>query len=253
MYYACSARPDVEALMARPLHWDLTSGEPAVLILHSHTTESYTKGDLPYKETAAYRTLDEQYNMLAIGDEVAEILNARGIVTLHDRTVHDYPSYNGAYVHSRREVLAILKEHPGIRMVLDLHRDACGSGTGGQMRTLTAIDGREAAQLMLVLGTNTGGRRHRYWEENLSLALKLHAQLERQSPGIMRPLCLRSQRFNQDLSPGALLVEVGAAGNTLAEALPAARQLALAVAALAVGANLTENATAVGNIPLPEP
>jgi stage II sporulation protein P len=83
---------------------------------------------------------------------------------------------------------------------------------------------------MLVMGTN-----HDNWEENLSLGVKLHAQLERQAPGIMRKLCLRPQRFNQDLCPGALLVEVGAAGNTRAEALRAAYQLAQAVAALSRG------------------
>jgi len=81
-----------------------------------------------------------------------------------------------------------------------------------------------------VLGTN-----YDTWEENLSLAAKVHAQLERQSPGIMRPLSLRGQRFNQDLCSGALLVEVGAAGNTRKEALVAARELAKAVIALANG------------------
>ena len=69
----------------------------------------------------------------------------------------------------------------------------------------------------------------------MSLGLKLHAQLERQSPGITRPLQLRSQRFNQDLLPGALLIEVGAAGNTHEEARNAARQLAMAIAALQYG------------------
>ena len=53
--------------------------------------------------------------------------------------------------------------------------------------------------------------------------------------GLTRPLQLRSQRFNQDLSPGALLIEVGAAGNTHPEAMTAAEQLAKAVIALAKG------------------
>ena len=74
-------------------------------------------------------------------------------------------------------------------------------------------------------------------EENLILGLKLHAQLERQAAGLTRPLQLRSQRFNQDLSSGALLIEVGAAGNSHKEAQIAATQLAYAIVALAKGTN----------------
>ena len=85
------------------------------------------------------------------------------------------------------------------------------------------------------MGTDAAGLNHPDWEQKLSLALKLHAQLERQCPGITRPLVLRSQRFNQDMSPGALLVEVGAAGDSHDEALAAAEQLAKAIVALAKG------------------
>ena len=85
---------------------------------------------------------------------------------------------------------------------------------------------------MVVIGTN-----HANYEENLSLGLKLHAQLEQQAPGIMRPLQLRAQRFNQDLSPGALLIEVGAAGNTLDQALAAVDPLSHAIIDLAEGTN----------------
>jgi len=93
---------------------------------------------------------------------------------------------------------------------------------------------------MLVVGTNAAGQDHENWEENLALALKLHLQLQRQDPGIMRPLQLRRQRFNQDVSPGALIVEVGAAGNSHGEALIAAERLAVAITALARGTQVPE-------------
>ena len=233
--YGCALRPDLRELMARPLVWKLTGEEPTVLILHTHTTESYTADGEPYQETSSYRTLDESCNMLSIGDAVAKYLTEQGIGVIHDRSVHDYPSYNGSYVDARETVEEILKAYPSIRLVLDLHRDAAGTREN-QLRTETLVEGRTAAQLMLVVGTNVSRQSHQNWEENLALALKLHVQLQRQSPGIMRPLQLRSQRFNQDLSPGALIVEVGAAGNTRAEALVAAEQLAVAIAALSQGA-----------------
>ena len=88
---------------------------------------------------------------------------------------------------------------------------------------------------MLVMGTDAAGLTHPNWEDNLSLALKLHATLEQQAPGIMRPLILRAQRFNQDMSPGTVLVEVGAAGDSHAQALAATEQLAKAIITLAKG------------------
>ncbi len=229
IYYACTHRPDLSALLEQPLSWDLTGPEPSVLILHTHTTESYTQLDENYVETSDYRTLDENYNMLSVGTLVAQLLAEKGITAVQDRSFHDYPSYNGSYVDARKSLTEYLEQYPSVKLVLDLHRDASG-GSGGQLRTFAQVDGEPSAQLMLVMGTN-----YDRWEENLALGLKLHAQLERQAPGIMRPLSLRAQRFNQDLCPGALLIEVGAAGNTHPEAVTAARQLAQAIVALAKG------------------
>lgn len=230
--YSCSVRPVLADLVAQPLNWNLVGKEPTVLIFHTHTTESYSGES--YTPSGEYRTLEEGYNMLSIGEEVAGILEEYGIGVIHDRTLHDYPSYNASYNHARKSVQALLKENPSIRLVLDLHRDASESGQT-QLRTLAQVKGEPSAQLMLVMGTDAGGLRHDGWEENLSLALKLQLQLERRAPGITRPISLRSQRFNQDLSPGALLVEVGAAGNTREEALVAARELALAIVDLSRG------------------
>ncbi len=229
LFYGCRADPDTQALLQQPLTWDLTEEAPSVLILHTHSTESYTQSGEPYVESSAWRTLDENYNMLSIGQRVGELLTQAGIGVLQDRTLNDHPSYNGSYVRARKAIAAWLEEYPSIQLILDLHRDASG-GEGGQLRTLATVNGEASAQLMLVLGTN-----HEAYETNLSLALKLHAQLERQAPGIMRPLQLRAQRFNQDQCSGGLLIEVGAAGNTHAEAMLAAQELANAVIALAKG------------------
>ena len=232
--YACSLRPDLEELMARPLSWDLTGAEPRVLILHTHATESYTKQGENYQESSAFRTLDTDYNMVSIGTRVAELLQQAGITVIHDRELHDYPSYNGSYNHARKAIQTVLEEYPSVCLVLDLHRDASGD-VNNQFRPVAQVDGADTAQIMLVMGTNAGGLKHPDWEENLSLGLKLQAQLERLSPGITRPMSLRSQRFNQDLTKGSLLIEMGAAGNTHKEALRAAEQLAKAIIALSKG------------------
>lgn len=228
-------RFDAGKLVAQPLQWDLTAGEPAVLILHTHTTESYTRvAGEDYQESSAFRTLEEDYNMLSVGEHLAELLEAGGITVLHDRKLHDYPSYNGSYSNARKELTRNLKECPSISLVLDLHRDA-SADLNNQMRTRATVAGKASAQIMFVVGTGSAALQNPNWTENLALALKLQVQMERLAPGICRNVNLRSQRFNQDLHAGTLLVEVGAAGNTREEALTAVEVLAQAILDLAKG------------------
>lgn len=228
-----SYQADLPALLVRPLSWNLTGDEPTVLIVHSHGTESYTGGD--YKETSPYHTLDSDHNMLSIGAYVAKLLEAGGISVIHDTAVHDNPSYDLSYTNSRKSVQEYLKRYPSIRLVLDLHRDSYEDAAGNQIAHTVFSEGEVLAPLMFVVGTDYGGLTHPQWQENLSLALKLQTQLESLCPGICRDLNLRTQRFNQDLSVGSLLVEVGASGNTHAQALKAAEILAKAVLSLAHG------------------
>ncbi len=220
-----SLRPDLEGLLTEDLALQLRGEEPTVLILHSHTTESFAGGD--YAETSPYRTLDPEHNMIALGKLVAGILEDAGIGVIHDTAFHDYPSYNGAYNHAAQSTKAILAEHPSIRLILDLHRDAADTPSG-QLVTACELDGETSAQLMFVLGTDER-LSHPDWERNLSLALKLQTILESEHSGICRDLNLTRNRYNQHLGELALLVEVGAAGNTLAQAKLAARELAEAI------------------------
>lgn len=235
----CGYDTDLPALLRQPLSWDLTQTEPTVLILHTHGTESYTKTE-DYQESSSYRTLDADYNMVSIGAELARTLEEGGIQVVHDTTMHDSPSYSSSYSNARKSIRAYLEEYPSIQMVLDIHRDSVENSSGKQMRFTAQADGETTAQLMMVVGTDANGLSHPDWPENMSLAVKLHAQLEKNCPGICRPISFRSQRFNQDLSTGAMLIEVGSAGNTRAEALLAARLLGQAILELSQGTATVE-------------
>lgn len=234
----CGYSVDTQAMLTQSLNWDLTQEGPAVLILHSHGTESYTKTE-DYIESSGYRTLNTDYNVVSIGERIAQVLEAGGVQVLHDKAMHDYPSYNLSYSQARKSIETYLKEYPSIRMVLDIHRDAVESG-GDQISYTVDVQGKKAAQVMMVVGTDANGLTHPDWPENMALAVKLHAQLEKNVPGICRPISFRKQRFNQDLSTGALIVEVGAAGNTRQEALLAGQLVAESILDLAYGAVGTE-------------
>lgn len=220
---------NVSAALQQTLQWDLCTQQPTVLIIHSHGSESYQNTEA-YTESSSFRTQDTDYNMISIGEQLAQELENAGICVIHDRTMYDVPSYNDAYVQARTAIEQHLAENPSICMVLDLHRDAAEDNNGSQIGYTVETPEGTAAQLMLVLGTN-----HENWQNNLSLATKLHVQLEKQVSGICRPINVRAQRYNQDLCAGAVLVEVGAAGNTRQEALLATKYLSQAVISLAAG------------------
>lgn len=235
MYYRCDYRPELEALLTQPLELDLRGPEPKVLIVHTHTCESYTpEFSGQYEPSGEFRTLDPQYNVLAVGELVAGMLENAGIGVMQDREFHDYPSYNHSYLNTKASTEEILAANPSIELILDLHRDAADT-PAGQLVTQCSIGGTTAAQLMMVVGTDDCGLEHPRWRENLAVALKLQTLLERSNPGICRKLTLTDQRYNQHLGKNALLIEVGAAGNTLAEAKLAAAELAKAIIALSRG------------------
>lgn len=226
-----SYAPDLETLLLQGLDWNLYDDGPAVLILHAHGTESYA-------DTEGYRSEDPASNMLCIGQRVAALLEEKGIGVVHDRSLHDAESYSGSYESARTAAKTYLERYPSIRLVLDLHRDAAEDAQGNQINYTFPTEKGAAAKLVFVVGTDAGGQNHPAWQENLSLAVKLQAALQRRYPDSCRPVQLRPSRYNQDLLPGFLLVEVGAAGNTRQEAMIAAEVLVEAILELAGGANL---------------
>lgn len=202
-----------------------------ILILHTHSTEAYQPeyaGE--YEETDPFRTTDPDYNVIRVGDELAAALESHGLRVLHDTNLYDYPSYNGSYDRSGTAAAEYLAEYTDIRLVIDLHRDAlCDDEV--MYSTVAALDGTDAAQLMFVMGTDIN-LDHPLWQDNLRLALTLHEAVASEYPTLMRPTVLCDYRYNQQLTTGYLLLEVGTSGNTLSEAITGVRLFAEAVAPL---------------------
>ncbi len=203
---------------------------PQILIIHTHATEAYTQDgtDIYTPSDNNTRTLDEAHNMIRVGDEMERVFTEMGLSVLHDRSVYDYPQYNGSYGRSGPAVQNYLAQYPTIRLVLDVHRDALVGSDGTVYKAVTTVDGVKTAQVMLVVGSSAGGGEHPNWMQNLALAARLQKSLDTLYPTLARPMTLRQSVYNQNLSPGSLLVEVGSHGNTLQEALAGARLFARA-------------------------
>lgn len=229
---------DIPALLARKDPVRLSGDQVQVLVMHTHGTESYTPtAQYNYTPSDTDRTTDCNYNVVRVGREITRILNEKGIRTVHSETLNDSPAYSGSYNRALEDITAYIKENPSIKLVIDVHRDAMVAQNGTKYKTVASIDGQQTAQLMLVCGTDGGGLVHDGWQDNLSFQLKLQQRMNTAWPGIMRPLNLRAARFNQHVTPGSMLLEVGTTGNTLEEALSSARLFAEGLAELLLERN----------------
>ncbi len=222
---------DIPALLEDSLKLGLAEAEgPQVLIYHTHTTEAYTMdGADIYTESDTSRTTDPKFNMIRIGEEMKAVFEQAGLEVIHDETLYDYPVYSDAYSRSDKGIAAILEQNPSIRLVLDVHRDAL-VGTDGTIYKTAAGTVENCAQVMMVVGSDAGGMKHDNWRQNLSLAVGVQRAMLDRHGTLIRPIVLRSSRFNQHYRPGSLLVEVGSHGNTLQEAITAARLFAQTLA-----------------------
>ena len=217
--------PDADLIAAvdtvnLPFSVQVGSAEPQILILHTHATETYqTHPELYYDPEFTARTRNTALNMCAVGQVMADVLNAAGITTLHDTTLHDSPSYTESYARSRATAQSYLQKYPSIKIVLDVHRDAIEDSDGTRVKPLCQIDGQDTAQVMLIAGCDNGTTtKLPNWKLNLRFAAAWQQEMAAQYPGLARPVLCGYRFYNQDLAAGCLLLEVGGHANTLAEA-----------------------------------
>ena len=197
----------------------IDSDGPQVLIMHTHATESFEPYDTDTYDTRhTWRTTDNTQNIVAAGEVMAEAIRSYGIEVLHDETQHDYPSYNGSYERSAVTVQDYLEKYPSIKVVLDVHRDAVQRDTT-LVKPVTEIDGRKAAQLMIIAGCDDGTMDMPNWSKNFRFAAGMQDAIESRYPSLTRPVFFCYRKYNQDLTTGSLLIEIGSHGNTLEEVL----------------------------------
>ena len=208
------------------------SGKPEVLIYHTHATEAYVEGDTGYftKDHQA-RTTDTSKNVVRVGEEIAKVLEQNGIGVLHDKTLHDSPSYDAGYDNSEAAMKKYMEEYPTLKVFLDIHRDAITKENGDKMKPTVTIGGKKAAQLMIAAGCQDNGvTGFPNWMQNMRFALRLQQSLETKYPGLTRPIYFVSKKYNEYLANGSLLIEMGSEGNTLEEAIYTGELLANALA-----------------------
>ena len=213
---------NIEKILGEKIDITVEKDKPSVLIFHTHTTETYQILDRGFYEVGFMtRTKDSALNMVRVGEAICEEIEKAGYQVIHDTEIHDL-SYNGAYEHSRKKVKEYLKKYPTIEVVLDIHRDAIQQNDGTKIKPTATIQGKKAAQIMIISGCQEEGNpveNFPDWRYNLTFAVHLQKQLETMFPGITRPLYFSPRKYNMNLTHCSLLVEVGSDANTLEEAV----------------------------------
>ena len=214
----------LEGLLGQKSPVALKNNGVEVLIVHTHGTEAYTpEPGSEYEPSGTDRTLDKNYNVVRVGQEICRVLEENGIKTVHETGIFDNPSYSGSYTRSLEAIGRQMKENPSIKIVIDVHRDSMITSQGVKYKAVTQINGQKAAQIMFVVGTDIGGLPHDSWQQNLSFTAKLQQQIAAKYPDLCRPVNIRKERFNQHATKGSMLLEVGTQANSLDEALYAAQ------------------------------
>ena len=205
--------------------------KPCILIYHTHTTESYTLLDNGWYPKGMPACIDdEKRNVVRVGDAICEQLEKAGFNVIHDRSVHD-TDYTNAYKHSGAAIDKILKENPEIDVTIDIHRDSIGADNeNDRTAAVNTINGKKAAQLMIITGCEEGDiTDFPNWQDNFNFTIGLQKQLEDMYPGIMRPVFFSERRYNMYKTKNSVLIEVGADGNTLEQAVYSGKLLGIAL------------------------
>lgn len=225
---------------------------PQVLIFHTHATEAYEPYDSTYYDMRnTWRSTDNDKNMVVVGEAIAQELREAGITVIHDTTQHDYPSYNGSYERSAKTIQDYLDEYPTIQIALDIHRDAIQREEDLIVKPVIEIDGKKAAQVMIITGTEDGTMNVPNWRSNLRFAASLQDQIEQDFPQLTRPIFFCYRKYNMDKTPGSLLLEVGGHANTLEESEYTGEMVGKSLAKLLVSTMNRSDETS-GEITAPE-
>ena len=194
--------------------------QPLVLLFSTHATESFEPCDRKfYDKRYNSRSTDNDKNVTHIEDKIAEQLIQNGIPTIVDKTQHDFPSYNGSYNRSAETINEYLKKYPSIKVILDIHRDAIERENGERVKPITTINGKKAAQIMIISGCDDGTMNFPNWAQNLNFAVNLQQKIESSYPTLTRPIFFCYRKYNMNICPQSLLIEFGSNSNSLNEVL----------------------------------
>jgi stage II sporulation protein P len=192
-------------------------GQKIAFVYQSHSTESFlpeltdkgiTNPDLAY---------DSGKNISLVGQKLTESLQNKGVETLHSKA--NYPKmiknykHSYAYKYANRTLQEVTATNSDLQYFFDIHRDS-----SPRKKTTVSIEGKDYAQVYFVIGAANPN-----WKKNEAFANQIHEILEKNTPGLSKGIYAKTDEggnngvYNQNISPTAILIEIGGPDNTLEE------------------------------------
>ncbi|MDH4615628.1 stage II sporulation protein P [Brevibacillus sp. AY1] len=217
------------------------SGKKVVYVYTSHNRESWTSETKYVGSSLDHPTR----NISMISKRLSEALNERGVgsdVSDHDiyqDLLNKKMDYALSYAQSLQVIKTAAQENRDLHYFFDLHRD-----TAPRDQTTATIKGKTYARVMFVIG-----KRNKNHQKNEAFATELHKLMEEMYPELSRGVMEKGAKtdhgeYNQSISPGSLLMEIGGTDNTLEESLNTAEALADVFAAYYLKAEKVANPVA---------
>lgn len=169
--------------------------KPTIAVYHTHSDESYVPSD-------GKESIEGNGGIYDVGQAFVNELKDLGFDVKYNQNNHNPHDIN-AYSRSRKTAVTLLKkENPDV--IVDVHRDAVPPDV-----YQAEIEGEEVTKIKLVIG-----KQNPNMKTNLEFAKQIKAVMDKQTPGLSNGIFMGKSDFNQDLSPRAILIEVGAHTNS---------------------------------------
>ena len=187
----------------------LAGGKVLVGIYHTHTAESFIPDS-----GATHKPGGQVGDIADVGEALVKHLEKQKIKAIQSKNIHDYPSFMKAYEKSEGTVKTMLAENPSIQMIFDIHRDA-----DKRENCVAVVHGITVAKITIIVATGQQDLVQTHWQQNYAFAKLIDAKLNQRFPGLSKGIQLVEWRYNQQLHPRALLLEVGCQENSKEEAI----------------------------------
>ncbi len=169
------------------------TNKPTIAVYHTHSDESYVPSD-------GKESINGRGGIYDVGDAFVKELEKLGFTVDYNKENHNPHDIN-AYNRSRKTVVGLLKKVPVA--IIDVHRDAVPPG-----EYQAKVNGQDVTKVKLVVG-----RTNPNMKTTMEFAKNLKAAMDKKTPGLSDGIFIGKGSYNQDLSPRAMLIEVGAHTN----------------------------------------
>lgn len=205
-----------------------------VLLYFTHSHEAYEPMTKAVDGKVAVSHQHQTENVMKMGEKLRGLLQVHGVEaeTLEVDNMKEMAKKNMPYHRAYESIRPFVKKRLSENkydLIIDVHRDAVGPEM-----TTAVHEGERYAKVAFVVGMDHAG-----YKNNEIITKQLQTKMEERIPGITRDVISKGGagvdgKYNQDLHPNIILVELGGIGNSEDEL-----NRTVAIIAEAVGEMLT--------------